>query len=277
MKRRIEKSILLLIMCFFALVAIFPILMMLMNSFKTGAELAANAWGLPEKWSLANYKNLLTYSSGQLVRSFGNSVFVSVVYTVLTLFISSLAAYAFSKFRFKGKNAIFLLLLMTMMIPAEITIPAIYLMFSKVHMLNTYSIQIFPQIANVFCLFMFKQYMDSLPDSLLEAAKLDGAGEMQVYRKVLLPLVSPAMGAMAILVFLGKWNDYLWPSMLLTKTEVMPIMQILPTLNTGNTQWSVPWELIMAGCAVVTIPLIILFFVFQDEFMSSVTIGAVKE
>ena len=150
-------------------------------------------------------------------------------------------------------------------------------MFSKVHMLNTYSIQIFPQIANVFCLFMFKQYMDSLPDSLLEAAKLDGAGEMQVYRKVLIPLVSPAMGAMAILVFLGKWNDYLWPSMLLTKTDVMPIMQILPTLNTGNTQWSVPWELVMAGCAVVTIPLIILFFIFQDEFMSSVTIGAVKE
>lgn len=100
---------------------------------------------------------------------------------------------------------------------------------------------------------------------------------MQVYRKVLIPLVSPAMGAMAILVFLGKWNDYLWPSMLLTKTDVMPIMQILPTLNTGNTQWSVSWELVMAGCAVVTIPLIILFFIFQDEFMSSVTIGAVKE
>lgn len=277
MKKKISKSILLIIMCFFALVAIFPILMMLMNSFKSGTELAANSWGLPESWSLTNYKNLLTYSSGQLVRSFGNSIFVSVAYTVLTLLISSLAAYAFSKFQFKGKNVIFLLLLMTMMIPAEITIPAIYLMFSKVHMLNTYSIQIFPKIANVFCLFMFKQYMDSLPDSLLEAAKLDGAGEMQVYRKVLLPLVSPAMGAMAILVFLEKWNDYLWPSMLLTKTEIMPIMQILPTLNTGNTQWSVPWELIMAGCTVVTLPLIILFFMFQDEFMSSVTIGAVKE
>ena len=164
-----------------------------------------------------------------------------------------------------------------MMIPVEITIPAIYLMFSKVHMLNTYSVQIFPGIANVFCLFMLKQYMDSLPDSLLEAARLDGAGDISIYQKVVLPLVSPAIGALAILTFLGKWNDYLWPSMLLTKTEVMPIMVVLPTLNTGNSQWSTPWELVMAGCVIVTLPLIIVFFIFQDQFMSSVTIGAVKE
>ena len=277
MSRAIKKVTLSILLTFFAVAAVVPILLMLVNSFKTGSELARNAWGIPSFWTFSNYSSLVSFNSGILVRTFFNSVFVSVVYTLLTLIVSSLAAFAFSKYSFKGNNVIFIFLLATMMIPVEITIPAIYLMFSKVHMLNTYSVQIFPGIANVFCLFMLKQYMDSLPNSLLEAARLDGAGDISIYKKVVLPLVSPAIGALAILTFLGKWNDYLWPSMLLTRTEVMPIMVVLPTLNTGNSQWSTPWELVMAGCVIVTLPLIIVFFIFQDQFMSSVTIGAVKE
>ena len=277
MSRAIKKVTLSVLLTFFAAAAVVPILLMLVNSFKTGSELSKNAWGIPSFWTFSNYSSLVSFNSGILVRTFLNSVFVSVVYTLLTLIVSSLAAFAFSKYSFKGKNVIFIFLLATMMIPVEITIPAIYLMFSKVHMLNTYSVQIFPGIANVFCLFMLKQYMDSLPNSLLEAARLDGAGDISIYQKVVLPLVSPAIGALAILTFLGKWNDYLWPSMLLTRTEVMPIMVVLPTLNTGNSQWSTPWELVMAGCVIVTLPLIIVFFIFQDQFMSSVTIGAVKE
>lgn len=277
MSKAIKKVTLSVLLTFFAAAAVVPILLMLVNSFKTGSELAKNAWGIPSFWTFSNYSSLVSFNSGILVRTFLNSVFVSVVYTLLTLIVSSLAAFAFSKYSFKGKNVIFIFLLATMMIPVEITIPAIYLMFSKVHMLNTYSVQIFPGIANVFCLFMLKQYMDSLPNSLLEAARLDGAGDISIYQKVVLPLVSPAIGALAILTFLGKWNDYLWPSMLLTRTEVMPIMVVLPTLNTGNSQWSTPWELVMAGCVIVTLPLIIVFFIFQDQFMSSVTIGAVKE
>ena len=277
MSRDIKKVTLHILLLLFAAAAVVPILLMFVNSFKTGSELAKNAWGIPSFWTFSNYTSLVSFNSGILVRTFFNSVFVSVVYTMLTLIVSSLAAFAFSKYSFRGKNVIFIFLLATMMIPVEITIPAIYLMFSKVHMLNTYSVQIFPGIANVFCLFMLKQYMDSLPDSLLEAARLDGAGDISIYQTVVLPLVSPAIGALAILTFLGKWNDYLWPSMLLTKTEVMPIMVVLPTLNTGNSQWSTPWELVMAGCVIVTLPLIIVFFIFQDQFMSSVTIGAVKE
>lgn len=171
----------------------------------------------------------------------------------------------------------FLLLLITMMIPGEVTLPAVYLMFSKVHLLNSYAVQIFPGLANVFCLFMLKQYMDGMPNSLLEAARIDGAGDMQIFRRVMLPLCKPTLGALAILTFLGKWNDYLWPSMFLTKTEVMPIMVILPTLNTSNSVYSIPWELVLAGCCVVTLPLIIVFLIFQEQFMASVTLGAVKE
>ena len=124
---------------------------------------------------------------------------------------------------------------------------------------------------------MLKQYIEGLPNSLLESAKIDGAGHLHIFRKIIVPLAMPALGALAILTFLAKWNDYLWPHVLLTKTEVMPIMVILPTLNTSTSFYSIPWELVLAGCTVITLPLIIVFLIFQDQFMSSATLGAIKE
>ena len=271
------KWILLAVLVFVSVFMLAPILLMLINSFKSSEELSGNSWGLPNIWTFENYTSLVGFNSGVMVRTFFNSVFVSVAYTGMTLLVSSLAAYVFSKLKFKGSDIIFVILLATMMIPREITMPAIYLMFSRVGMLNTYIVQILPGIANVFCLFMLRQYMSSLPDSMLEAAMLDGAGRMKTFWKVVLPLSKPALGAMAVLIFLEKWNDYLWPSMLLTKTDVMPIMVILPTLNVGNSLYAIPWTLIMTGCTIVTLPLIIVFLIFQEQFMSSVTIGAIKE
>ncbi|MDY3833259.1 MAG: carbohydrate ABC transporter permease [Candidatus Ventricola sp.] len=260
-----------------SVVTLIPLWIMLCDSLKLGSELAMNSWGLPKAPTLRNYVDLVSYNSGIMVRTFANSLFVSVIYTVLTIVISCLAAFAFAKYRFKGRDLLFLILITTMMVPGELTMPAIFLMFSKVKMLNTYAIQIFPGIANTFCLFMLKQYIESLPDSLLEAARIDGAGHLYIFRKIVVPLVKPAIGALTILTFLGKWNDYLWPHTLLTKVEVMPIMVVLPTLNTSTSTYSIPWELVLAGCTVITLPLVIVFLIFQDQFMSSVTIGAVKE
>ncbi len=276
-KRKIIKIFLTIVLVLISVIALLPVILMLFDSFKTGSEIAKNSWNIPKKWTFSNYKALMDYNSGIMVRTFINSLGISTIYTAITLIVASLAAFAFSKYRFKGNKVIFMLLLITMMVPGEITLPAIYLMFSKAHMLNTYSVQIFPGIANVFCLFMLKQYMDSLPNSLIEAARIDGAGEFYTYRKIIVPLCKPTIGALAILTFLGKWNDYLWPSMLLTKKEVMPIMVILPTLNTSNSTYSIPWELILTGCTIVTVPLIIVFLIFQEQFMASVTLGAVKE
>ncbi len=260
-----------------SILTLLPIWIMICDSLKTGSELSINSWGIPQNPTLENYSDLVSYNSGIMVRTFMNSVFISVTYTVLTILLSCLAAFAFAKYRFRGRNAIFFGLVATMMVPGELTMPAIFLMFSKVKMLNTYAIQIFPGIANSFCLFMLKQYIESLPDSLLEAARIDGAGHFYVFRKIVLPLAKPAIGALTILTFLGKWNDYLWPHTLLTKIEVMPIMVVLPTLNTSTSTYSIPWELVLSGCTVVTLPLIVVFLIFQEQFMSSVTIGAVKE
>jgi ABC-type glycerol-3-phosphate transport system permease component len=267
-------TLFLLTACAFSLL---PVVLMFLNSFKTGSELSYNSWRLPEQFTIENYQRLLSYNSGILMRTYVNAIFVAVSYTVLTLMISAMAAFAFSNYKFKGSGFIFMLLLATMMIPSEIIIPPLYIMFSKMKWLNTYQVQIIPGIANVFCMFMLKQYMDGLPSSIMEMARIDGAGHWTVFTRIVMPMAAPAIGAMAILVSLGKWNDYLWPKIMLTDPKVMPIMMILPTLNDKESVWSIPWELLMAGCSIVVIPLIIVFFSFQSYFMSSVTIGAVKE
>lgn len=271
------KTLFIIVLIIDSLVVLYPVFIMLIDSCKTGAELAKNSWGLPQNWTFKNYSDLVKYNSGTLVRSYFNSIFVATAHTILVLLFSSLAAFAFAKFNFKGKNILFAIFLATMMVPAEITMPGIFLMFSKLKAMNTYSIQILPGIASVFCMYMLKENIATIPDSLLESAELEGASILQIYRKIIVPLARPAIGAMAIITFLSKWNDYLWPKMLLTKTEVMPIMIMLPTLSVDQTVYIVPWELMLAGCTLVSIPLIVVFLIFQDQFMSGITMGAVKE
>lgn len=277
--KKVTVSKIALQLCLFVVgvLCVIPIAVMLLDSFKTSSEVVSNSYGLPRHPTIDNFTQLFSIGSGTITRALLNSIIVSSVTTVVTLLLSALAAYAFAKFRFRGRNVIFLLLVSSMMIPGEITLPAIYLMFSKAGMLNSYAIQILPAIGNVFCLFMLKQYMESVPDSLIEAARIDGASYTQIFWKIMLPMVRPALGALAILIFLGKWNDYLWPSVLLTKKEVMPIAQVLPTLNVSNSVMTIPWNIVMAGCTIVTIPIIVVFLIFQEQFMNSVAMGAVKE
>lgn len=266
----------LLILCLIVTL-LFPIYIMLTGAFKSAAELATNATGLPQSFSFVNFDRLLRYNSGIMVRTYLNSIFVTVVYTVLVLFLASLAAFAFSKYRFRGKNVLFFCLLATMMIPTELTIAPLYIVFSRIHWLDTYIVQIIPGVGNVFAMFLFKQYMDGIPSALVEAARIDGCGHFRTYLKIMLPITKPIIGALTILVGLGKWNDYLWPTMMINKTEIRPIMAVLPYLNEGDNALSIPWELVLAGCTLVSLPLVIIFFVFQNQFMQSVTIGAVKE
>jgi ABC-type glycerol-3-phosphate transport system permease component len=261
--------------CF--LLSIIPIYMMLIDSFKTGTELARNSWRFPVNFVTENYQRLMSYSGGVIIRTYLNGLFIGVIYTAVSIIISALAAFAFSKYKFAGSAVIFSFLLAAMMIPGEITIPPLYIFFSRIKWLNTYYVQIFPGIANVFCMFMLKQYMDGLPSSLIESARLDGAGHFTVFSRIMFPISSPAVGALAILTFLGKWNDYLWPRIFITNPKFMPIMVILPTIKDKDSTWAVPREIMMAGCTIVVVPLIIVFFIFQKHFMSSVVIGAVKE
>ncbi len=256
--------------------ALFPLWIMVMGSFKNTPELLLNSVGLPKSFLPTNYISLLEYNSGTIVRTYFNAIMIAVCYTAIALVLSSMAGYAFAKFQFKGKNVLFMIFLLTMMVPQELLVTPLYLIYSKIGWLNTYRVQIVTGIANVFAMFMFRKNMETIPDALLESAKLDGANEFRIFTGIVVPVSRPVFGALTILVFLSKWNEYLLPKMLVSKTEKLPIMVILPSLSVGDNMYALPWELVLTGCTLVIIPLVIVFLIFQDQFLSSVTIGAVK-
>lgn len=258
------------------IVFIYPLIVMLFGSFKDAAELSANPAGLPEIFNLDNYKRLLDYADGLFFRTLLNSVLISSVFSVLSITIAAMAAYAFSKFRFRGRDLLFAVIIGTIMVPTELKMPALYIMFSKMGILDTYVVQIIPTLASVFTLFLLRQHMNGVPDAIIESAKIDGAGPVKLFISIVVPLVKPALGAMLILQFLAKWNDFLWPSMMVTTTNKLPVMVILPTLNDTLDVYTKPMELIMAGCVCVVVPLLIVFLCNQEKFMSSVSMGAVK-
>jgi ABC-type glycerol-3-phosphate transport system permease component len=255
--------------------SLYPFVMMFVNSFKTDSEILTNPSGLPEKWTFASYASVF-FERGGLLRNFVNGLIIAVTSTVTAVVMTSMAAFAFSKYKFKGRDAIFTMLMLTLMVPPQITIPPLYIMFAKLGMLNTLEVQILPTITSVFGLFMVRQYMMSIPNEIIEAARIDGAGHWQTFWYVMLPVSWPILGAFAILHFLATWNNYLWPLIVANDPAVQPIMVTLPNLTDSNLGFLPVWGTIMAGCVLATLPILIVFIAFQERFMASATVGAVK-
>jgi ABC-type glycerol-3-phosphate transport system permease component len=257
------------------ILSIYPLVVMVINSLKSNAEIDLNPSGLPINYTLENYVAILGGSTN-LLGNFWNSIFVSSVSTVVTVFVAALAAFAFAKYNFRGRNFIFAMLLATTMVPGEISIPPLYLLFAKIDWLNTYQVQIVPSIVSVFGLFMIRQYMLTIPTSLVEAARIDGAGHWQIFWLIILPISSPVLGAFAILHFLGMWNSYLWPLLMANKSTIAPLNLVLPTLTDPQTGFLPIWGSIMAGSVLSVLPIVVVFIFFQNKFMDSVVIGSVK-
>ncbi len=253
-----------------------PMFVMLQNSFKSDAEMYFNPVKPPVEWTLISYFRLFGYEGQQLWLNYINAVVIAGVSTIAAVLLCALAAYAFAKYRFKGDAVIFALLLATMMVPPEITIPGLYIVFAKIGWINTLRAQILPTVTPVLGLFLMRQYMLTVPNEILESARIDGAGHFTTFWKVMMPMSSPVMGAYAILHFMMVWNAYTWPVLVANKQSVQPIMVVLPQLVDPVIGFLPVWGTIMAGCVLATIPLLIVFIAFQDKFMSSVTIGAVK-
>ena len=258
------------------LLSLYPMAIMVINSFKSDAEMYINPAGPPIEWTLASYGKVLQYHGGML-QNYINAVVVAGTSTVLAVFLCALAAFAFAKYRFPGRNLIFSLLLATMMVPPEITIPGLYITFAKLQWINTLRAQILPTVTPILGLFFIRQYMMDIPDALLEAARIDGAGHWTLFWKIMVPTSAPVLGAYAILHFMSVWNADTWPVLVATKAQVQPIIVILPQMVDPIIGFLPVWGTIMAGCVLSTLPLLIVFVAFQDRFMSSVVIGAVKE
>ncbi|MBF4457646.1 sugar ABC transporter permease [Pseudoclavibacter sp. RFBJ3] len=254
------------------LVALIPIVWLVLGSFKSPAELAMRPPALlPETWGFGNYTEAL--SRFNFAGYFLNSVVVTIGATVLTLSVNSMAAYALAKYNFRGKNFLFILTLATIMIPLQVILIPVYQVVASMGLVNTLWGLIIPAAATPTGVFILRQYMLSIPDELIEAARMDGAGEFRIFATIVLPMCRPALAVVAILSVMWRWNDFLWPLVVAQSESVYTLPVALARFTAEET---VPFNLIIAMSVVSIVPVIILFLFFQKQVTTGIANTGLK-
>ena len=226
---------------------------------------------LPADPGLQHYRELLAAQG--IGRQALNSLLISVAATALSLAFNLSAGYAFAKLRFAGREAIFRTLLAALVIPGQVAMMPLFLMLKHMGLVNSYAGALVPWLAGVFGIFLVRQYAQTIPDDILEAARMDGAGEGRLFVMVVLPLLKPIIVTLAVLVFLGSWNDFMWPLIVLTDRELQTLPVALAGLSREHVQDT---ELMMAGSVLTVLPVLLLFLVLQKHYMKGLLMGSVK-
>ena len=263
----------------YAVLIISSILMIIPFYWSVGTSLKLEqfVFSSPPQWipspiTLANYIHVLTRIP--FLRYFANSVVVSLVTTLGHVFFDTLAAYAFAKLIFPGRDKIFFIMLLALMVPFQVNLIPLYKIMATLHWTDTYLALIVPNLTSIFGIFLMRQFMMTIPNELLDAARIDGCSEFGVFRKVALPLALPGIATLIIFTFMGTWNDFLWPR-IVTKTESLYTLPVglaqLQMKNTSNVAQ------IMAGTVLTALPMIIVFLFMQRQFIEGMTAGALKE
>lgn len=263
---------------FFAIVsfiALFPILGLIISSFRPSSELMRNGMSLKfnlSELNIDNYVYIFT-EAGEYWQWYGNSLIISTLTIVLSLFFSSMVGYALAMYDFKGRNFIFILVLFIIMVPFEILMLPLYDLMIDLSLIDSYFSVMLPLIVAPIAVFFFRQYALGLPKALMDAARIDGATEYGIYYRIMLPLMLPSFAAMAILQGLNSWNNFLWPLLVLRSNDMFTLPIGLATLLTpyGNN-----YDVLIAGSVMTIIPIVILFLFFQRYFVSGLTVGGVK-
>jgi len=226
---------------------------------------------LPGAATVGHYVDLFTRLS--LARHVFNSALVAVLVTLIALLLNSMAGYAFAKLRFAGRDQTFRILLAALVVPAQVTMLPLFLMLKELGLVNTYLGVMIPGMATVFGIFLIRQYALSIPDSLLDAARIDGAGEFRIYWSLVLPLCKPILITLAIFTFMGTWNDFMWPLIILTDSDMYTLPVALANLLGEHVQDN---ELMMAGSVLTVLPVIVVFLVLQRHYIEGLMAGGVK-
>lgn len=261
------------ILAFWAVITVIPLYWMIIGSFQDSlASAVFKPQMIPDIWSVAPYERF--FMKNNAVQWLLNSLFVSSVLTVTNLLFASMAGYAFAKLKFPGSNSIFWVLLGTMMIPAQVTLIPLYVLVINVFDLaDTYTAMIIPTLVSVGNIFLMKQYMSTLPTSLIHAARIDACSEFGIFYKIILPMAKPGLAVLAIFTFVANWNDFFWPFLVTRSSEMRTIQVGLASFKFAE---STDYGAIMAGATIGALPMIILFFALQKYFLQGITIGAVK-
>ncbi|HMB93345.1 MAG TPA: carbohydrate ABC transporter permease [Rhodothermales bacterium] len=255
-----------------ALLTAFPLLWMVSASFMpTGEANSIPPPLLPSEVTFEHYRQLFTQLN--MGRYLFNSTLLATAVTLLSLLLNSMAGYAFAKFRFPGRDGLFKTLLAALVIPAQVAMLPLFLLLKSMGLVNTYGGVIVPTMASIFGIFLIRQYTLSVPDSLIEAARIDGASEFRIYWSVVLPLIMPILVTLAIFTFMGTWNDFMWPLIVLTDNDLYTLPVALAVFSREHVQDN---ELMMAGAVVTVLPVLLVFLALQRYYIQGIMMGSVK-
>lgn len=263
-KRNTKKAIILAILIVGSLVLLTPLWWMVSTSLKTPAEIAQHPPSfIPKSFQFSNY--IEAWKTGPFTRWGLNTLFISVIATIGSVFVNSFVAYGFAKIRFKGRNALFVVVLATMLIPGFVTLVPQYMIFSKLGWVNTYLPLIVPAfLGSAFFIFLLRQFMLTIPNEYSEAAVIDGASHFRIWWHIMLPLTKPALITVGIFAFNGAWNDLLGPLLYLNDEKLYTLQLGLQTFK-GSVQTQ--WHYLMSMSVTILLPTLILFFIFQRFFI----------
>ena len=255
-----------------AFVSLFPLVWMLSVSFMpAGASSTLPTPIFPSRVTLENYRTL--FAGIGMGRYVVNSLALALVSTAISLAFNVMAGYAFAKLRFRGREAIFKTLLGALVIPGQVAMLPLFLMLKPLGLINTYGGAVVPMMASVFGIFLVRQFARGIPDDLLEAARIDGAGEWRLFVTIVVPVLMPVIATLAIFSFLGSWNDFMWPLIVLTDDSLHTLPVALAGLSREHVQDN---ELMMAGSVVTTLPVLLVFLALQRQYMEGLMAGSVK-
>lgn len=271
---RLVRGLILAVLVLGGLVAVFPYYWMVSNSFKTDRQIFA--WPpllYPPTPTLDNITGI--FSTQPFGRWILNSVIVAMFRVPLVVLFCALGGYAFAKYDFKGRGVLFGIVLGSMMIPFHILLVPLYIFIIRLGLKDTYITLILPALASGFGIFLMKQFMMSLPDEMMDAARIDGASEFGIFWRVALPLARPGLATLTLFTFLSSWNDFIWPLIVLNKKLMYTLPVGLAVLK-GHDLWNTPWGHTMAAAFISSLPILLIFVLMQKQFISGLHLGSVK-
>lgn len=256
------------------LVTLVPFIYVVLSSFKTSLEIIrVPPTFVPEMWTLQNYLTIFNDPKVPLARFYANSLFVAASRVAITLFTSSFAGYIFAKYRFRGRNTMFALILATLMIPFQVIMIPAYLILVSLGLIDSLWGLIIPAMVDAFGIFLMKQFIEGIPNELLDAARIDGTGEFRIYWRIVLPQLRAPLAALGIFTFMATWNDYLWPLIVITTHERRTLPLLLSWYN--NQHGSTP-GLTLTAAVMVMFPILIVYIFFQRWIVQGVTMTGFK-
>jgi multiple sugar transport system permease protein len=255
-----------------AALAIAPLLWMVAVSLMAAGESSTYPPPLlPDAPTLAHYQAL--FERGGIGRQFLNSLGLAAAVTVVSTTLNTLAGYAFAKLHFKGRERLFSAMLAALVIPGQVAMLPLFLMLKSMGLVNTYAGAMVPGLAGIFGIFLVRQYARGIPDELIEAARMDGAGEFRTFFSIVLPVLKPVLVTLAVFSFLGSWNDFMWPLIVLNDGDLYTLPVALASLSREHVQDT---ELMMAGAVVTVLPVLLLFLALQRYYMQGLLMGSLK-